>query len=81
MLESYALDNASDGLTVVGTVRNRGSAPASAQLTLWAYLGTESLGSVGTTVSDVPAGGVQEVQMTGDAVWKAGQKVVLFEAQ
>ncbi len=40
-----------------------------------------SLGSVATTVTDVPAGGSVNVTMTGDAVWAPGAKVVLFEAE
>ena len=53
---------------------------ASADLTTWVYLGSESLGSVATTVTDVPAGASVPVTMTGDAVWKQGQKVVLLQA-
>jgi predicted Ser/Thr protein kinase len=80
LLESYRLDNTDGGLVVSGTVRNRGAATASADLTVWVYLGDQSLGSVATTVSDVPAGAAVPVTMTGDAVWKPGQKVVLLEA-
>ena len=53
---------------------------ASADLTTWVYLGGESLGSVSTTVTDVPAGETVRVTMKGDAVWKKGQKVVLLQA-
>ena len=80
LLERYALDNTGSGLVVTGTVSNRGGAAASADLTTWVYLGTESLGSVTTRVTDVPAGGSVQVTMTGDAVWKQGQKVVLLQA-
>jgi hypothetical protein len=80
LLETYRLDNTDTGLVVSGTVRNRGEATASADLTTWVYLGSESLGSVATTVSDVPAGGAVPVTMTGDAIWKQGQKVVLLQA-
>ncbi|MGB7983000.1 MAG: hypothetical protein WCF36_19625, partial [Candidatus Nanopelagicales bacterium] len=80
LLSPYQLENDANGLTVTGTLANRGPDPASAELTLWVYLGSESLGSVSTTVSDVPAGGTQEVTMTGDAIWKPGPKVVLLEA-
>ncbi len=52
----------------------------SADLTTWVYLGEESLGSVSTTVTDVPAGRSVQVTMKGDAVWKKGQKVVLLQA-
>ncbi len=79
LLERYRLNNAS-GLTVTGTVRNTGDTTASADLTTWIYLGSESLGSVGTTVEDVPAGDAVQVEMTGDAVWRAGLKTVLLEA-
>ncbi len=79
LLERYRLNNSS-GFTVTGTVRNTGDAAASADLTTWIYLGTRSLGSVGTTVTDVPAGGAVEVEMTGDAVWEQGLKTVLLEA-
>jgi hypothetical protein len=61
-------------------VRNTGTATASANLTTWVYLGDESLGSVATTVTDVPAGGSVPVTMTGDGIWKKGQKVVLLQA-
>jgi hypothetical protein len=61
-------------------VRSTGSTTASANLTTWVYLGDESLGSVSTTLTDVPAGGSVPVTMTGDAVWKKGQKVVLLQA-
>lgn len=80
LLERYSLDNTGSGLVVTGTVRNSGDAAASADLTTWVYLGSESLGSVATTVADVPAGGTVQVTMTGDAVWKQGQKVVLLQA-
>jgi hypothetical protein len=80
LLESYRLDNTDNGLVVSGTVRNRGAAAASADLTTWVYLDGESLGSVAGTVTDVPAGTAVPVTMTGDAVWKPGQKVVLLEA-
>jgi len=80
LLETYRLDNTDEGLVVSGTVRNTGSAPASADLTTWVYLGQESLGSVATTVTDVPAGATGLVTMPGDAVWKRGQKVVLLQA-
>ena len=63
-----------------GTVRNTGSDAASADLTTWVYLDGDSLGSVATTVNDVPAGGTVLVTMTGDAVWKRGQKIVLLQA-
>lgn len=79
LLERYRLNNAS-GLIVTGTVRNTGSEPASADLTTWIYLGSESLGSVSTTVTDVGAGDSVEVEMTGDAEWKQGLKTVLLEA-
>ena len=80
LLATYRFDNTADGLVVSGTVRNTGDATASANLTTWVYLGDESLGSVATTVTDVPAGGSVPVTMTGDAVWKKGQKVVLLQA-
>lgn len=80
LLETYRLDNTEDGLVVSGTVRNRGDATASADLVVWVYAGSESLGSVSTTVTDVPAGGTEIVTMTGDAVWKPGAKTVLLEA-
>ena len=82
LLESYRLVNAGSDLSVTGTVRNNGTAAGSADLTVWVYLadGT-SLGSVQTTVQDVPAGGTVQVTMTGDAVWKAGPKVVLLQAE
>ncbi len=80
LLATYRFDNTADGLAVSGTVRNTGSATASANLTTWVYLGEESLGSVATTVTDVPAGETVRVTMTGDAVWKKGQKVVLLQA-
>ncbi len=80
LLESYRLDNTEEGLVVSGTVRNRGSATASADLVVWVYVAGTSLGSVSGTVSDVPAGAAVPVTMRGDAVWKPGQKVVLLEA-
>jgi serine/threonine protein kinase len=80
LLATYRLDNTDDGLVVSGTVTNTGDATASADLTTWVYLGEESLGSVATTVADVPAGASVPVTMTGDAVWKKGQKVVLLQA-
>ncbi len=80
LLSPYRLENDANGLTVTGTLLNRGTDTASTDLTLWVYLGSESLGSVSTTVSDVPAGGTEQVTMTGDAVWKPGTKVVLLEA-
>jgi hypothetical protein len=80
LLATYRLDNTAEGLVVSGTVRNTGSTTASANLTTWVYLGDESLGSVSTTLTDVPAGGSVPVTMTGDAVWKKGQKVVLLQA-
>ena len=80
LLATYRLDNTADGLVVSGTVRNTGTATASANLTTWVYLGDESLGSVATTVTDVPAGGSVPVTMTGDGIWKKGQKVVLLQA-
>lgn len=80
VLMTYRLDNTADGLVVSGTVRHTGSGPASADLTTWVYLDGESLGSVSTTVTDVPAGGTVPVTMTGDAVWKQGKKVVLLQA-
>jgi hypothetical protein len=80
LLESYRLDNTADGLVVSGTVRNRGASPASADLRVWVYRGQESLGSVATTVSDVPGKAAVPVTMTGDAVWKSGAKTVLLEA-
>ena len=80
LLATYRLDNTADGLVVSGTVRNTGGATASANLTTWVYLGDESLGSVATTVTDVPAGESVPVTMKGDAVWKKGQKVVLLQA-
>ncbi len=80
LLETYRLDNTDSGLVVSGTVRNRGTSTASADLTTWVYLGQESLGSVSETVNDVPAGASVPVTMKGDAVWKQGQKVVLLQA-
>ena len=79
-LETYRLDNTDDGLVISGTVRNRGTTTGSADLTTWFYEGGESLGSVSTTVSDVPAGAAVPVTMTGDAIWRPGQQVVLLEA-
>ncbi len=81
LLETYRLDNTGTGLVVSGTVRNRGAASASADLTTWIYLGQESLGSVTTTLSDVPAGSAVPVTMEGDAIWKQGPKVVLLQAE
>jgi hypothetical protein len=80
LLESYRLDNTADGLVVSGTVRNRGTATASANLTVWVYLDGTSLGSVSGEVSDVAAGAAVPVTLRGDAIWKPGQKVVLLEA-
>ena len=80
LLESYRLDNTTDGLVVSGTVRNRGDATASADLLVWVYADGEPLGSVTTTVTDVAAGAVVPVTMRGDAVWKAGTKRVILEA-
>jgi hypothetical protein len=80
LLETYRLDNTDDGLVVSGTVRNRGDATASADLVVWVYAGGEPLGSVSSTVTDVPAGGTQIVTMSGDAVWKPGAKRVLLQA-
>ena len=80
LLERYRLNNTGSGLTITGTVRNTGDATASADLTTWVYVGQESLGSVSTTVTDVPAGDAVQVEMTGDAVWKQGDKVVLLKA-
>jgi hypothetical protein len=80
LLETYRLDNTDDGLVISGTVRNRGTTTGSADLTTWFYEGGESLGSVSTTVSDVPAGAAVPVTMTGDAIWRPGQQVVLLEA-
>lgn len=79
LLESYRLDNTDSGLVVSGTVRNRGAETASADLTVWVYADGESLGSVQTTVSDVPAGAAVPVAMRGDAVWKQGTKRVVLE--
>ena len=80
LLATYRFDNTADGLVVSGTVRNTGADTASADLTTWVYLGEESLGSVSTTVTDVPAGETVRVTMKGDAVWKKGEKVVLLQA-
>ncbi len=80
LLATYRYDNTADGLVVSGTVRNTGGDTASADLTTWVYLGEESLGSVSTTVTDVPAGETVRVTMKGDAVWKKGPKVVLLQA-
>lgn len=80
LLESYRLDNTADGLVVSGTVRNRGTSTASANLTVWVYVDGTSLGSVSGEVSDVAAGAAVPVTLRGDAIWKPGQKVVLLEA-
>jgi hypothetical protein len=80
LLETYRLDNTDEGLVVSGTVRNRGDSTGSADLTTWVYESGESLGSVSTTVTDVPAGAAVPVTMTGDAIWRPGQKIVLLEA-
>jgi hypothetical protein len=80
LLESYRLDNNDSGLVVSGTVRNRGTEAGSADLTVWVYANGEPLGSVQTTVSDVPAGAAVPVTMRGDAVWKPGTKRVLLQA-
>ncbi|MGB8020088.1 MAG: FxLYD domain-containing protein, partial [Candidatus Nanopelagicales bacterium] len=80
LLQSYRLASQAGALTVSGTVRNTGDATASADLQVWLYEGGQSLGSVTTTVTDVPAGGTVDVTMTGDATWQAGQKVLLLEA-
>ena len=80
LLERYALNNRNQGLTIAGTVRNTGDQPASADLTAWVYLGSESLGSVSATVTDVPAGEAVQVTMTGDAIWTPGDKTLLLEA-
>jgi hypothetical protein len=80
LLERYRLNNTASGLTITGTVRNTGDATASADLTTWVYQGQESLGSVSATVTDVPAGAAVEVEMTGDAVFKSGDKNVLLQA-
>ncbi len=80
LLETYRLDNTDDGLVVSGTVRNRGTTTGSADLTTWVYEAGESLGSVSTTVTDVPAGAAVPVTMTGDAIWRPGQKIVLLDA-
>ncbi len=80
LLERYALDNRNQGLTIAGTVRNTGDQPASADLTAWVYLGSDSLGSVSATVTDVPAGEAVQVTMTGDAIWTPGDKTLLLEA-
>ncbi len=81
LLETYRYDNTGDKLVVSGTVRNRGTTTGSADLTTWIYQDGESLGSVSTTVTDVPAGAAVPVTMTGDAIWVDGPKVVLLEAQ
>ena len=80
LLETYRLDNTDGGLVVSGTVRNRGNEAASADLTVWVYLGSESLGSVSGTVADVPAGGAVPVALSGDAVWRPGEKTLLLDA-
>ncbi len=80
LLESYRLDNNESGLVVSGTVRNRGAETASADLTVWVYADGKSLGSVQSTVSDVPAGAAVPVTMRGDAVWKPGTKRVVLQA-
>jgi serine/threonine protein kinase len=81
LLASYRLINDGTDLSISGTISNTGSTAGSADLTVWVYLadGT-SLGSVETTVTDVPAGGSVQVNMTGDALWAPGAKVVLLEA-
>ena len=80
LLERYALNNRSQDLSITGTVRNTGDQPASADLTAWVYRGGESLGSVSATVTDVPAGEAVQVTMTGDAIWRPGEKTILLEA-
>lgn len=80
LLESYRLVNSGSALSVSGTIRNTGTATASGRMTVWVYQGGESLGSVSTTVADVPGGGAADVTMTGDAVFRTGAKVVLLQA-
>lgn len=80
LLESYRIGNQGGKLTVSGTVRNRGTDTASSPLTTWVYVDGQSLGSVSTTVTDVPAGGAVPVVMTGDATWAQGAKVLLLQA-
>ncbi len=81
LLESYRLVNDdAGGLSVTGTVRNVGQSTASADLTVWIYVGSDPLGSVTTSVADVPAGGSTPVTMSGNAQWRAGQKVILLQA-
>lgn len=80
LLSSYRLGNDANSMWVEGTVANRGSKAASANLVVWIYANGQSLGSVSTSVTDVPAGGSQSVRMDGDAKWAPGSKVVLLEA-
>lgn len=80
MLDRYQLVNSGSSLSLTGTVRNKGTTAASADLTVWIYQGGQPLGAVRTTVTDLAAGASTAVTMTGDATWKAGQKVVLLQA-
>jgi hypothetical protein len=80
LLESYRFVNEGPDLELTGTVRNSGPEPSSTELRAWIYHEGQSVGSLGTTVQDVPAGKSVPVVMTGDAVWRSGAKVVLLEA-
>lgn len=81
LLSSYRFGNDASSMWLDGTVQNRGTAAASATLVAWIYVGGTPIGSVSTTVTDVPAGGSKSVKMTGDAKWVPGEKIVLLQEQ
>ncbi|MGV1006136.1 MAG: serine/threonine protein kinase [Candidatus Nanopelagicales bacterium] len=80
LLAQYALHNDTSTMSVTGTLTNTGSSKASADIVVWVYVGDEVLGSVGATVTDVPAGESTKVTLTGDFAWKPGQKILLVQA-
>lgn len=81
LLDSYSLQNDGSTMSLSGKLKNKGSATASADVFVYVYLGGQLMGSMSTTVTDVPAGGSTNVQMTGNFTWKPGQKVLAVVAQ
>lgn len=81
LLASYSLSNDGSTMSLSGRLQHSGSAAASADVFVYVFLDGELLGSMSATVTDVPAGGSTNVQMSGDFAWKAGQKVLAVVAQ
>lgn len=81
LLSRYSVSPASNGnLIIDGTVMNSGSAPASAELSVYYYVNGKAVAVATGGTGEVTPGGSAQIQLTSEQKWQPGQPVLLVQA-